>query len=80
MNLMPTMPKVTPSELKKTISFHVSNLSAEDAVFLNSVIATFCDPNQNLQADAVRHGHAFISYGNKGKMIVLHRLDSLSRN
>ena len=78
---MPTMPKtVTPSELKKTISFHVANLSPEDAVFLTSMISTFCDPNKNLQADAVRSGHAFISYGKSGKMIMLHRLDALSRN
>jgi hypothetical protein len=80
MNTAPATHKLTPSDLKKTISFHVSNLDAADAVFLNSIISTFCDPNQNLQADAVRSGHAFMAYGKNGKMIVLHRLDALSRN
>ena len=77
MNLITAMPKMSPSELKKTISFHVANLSPEDAVFLTSLITTFCDPNQNILADAVRQGHAFLSYGKSGKMIVLHRMDAL---
>lgn len=84
MNTAPAMPKITPSDLKKTISFHVSNLDAADAVFLNSIISTFCDPNKNLEAEALRTGLAFLAYGKNGKMIVLHRLDadspSLSRN
>lgn len=74
------MPKMSPSELKKPISFHVANLDAADAVFLNSIISTFCDPNKNLEAEAIRSSHAFIAYGKNGKMIVMHRLDALSRN
>lgn len=83
MNLSPAMPKITPSELKKTISFHVANLKPEDAVFLTSIISTFCDPNENESADAVRNGLAFLGYGKNGKMTVLHRMDTqqdLQRN
>lgn len=69
------MALTTPSVIKKQIAINVANLSVADAVFLNSVIATFCDPNQNLSADCLRTGLAFLSYGQGGKMQVVHRLD-----
>lgn len=72
--------KIAPSELRKTISFHVANLKPEDAVFLSAVIAAFCDPNLNLQAECLRNGLAYLSYGKHGKMEVVHRLDALHRN
>lgn len=72
--------KIAPSELRKTISFHVANLSAEDAVFLSSLIATFCDPNQNINAEAVRRGLAYVGYGWRGKMQIVHRHDRFNGN
>jgi hypothetical protein len=75
------MANLTASELKKTISFHVANLSAADAVFLSSVISTFCDPNHNISADCLRTGRAFLAYGRSGKMQVIHQLDpQLTKN
>jgi hypothetical protein len=72
--------KIAPSELRKTISFHVANLSPADAIFLGSLISTFCDPNQNLHAAAVRDGLAFVAYGKSGKMQIVHRHDRFQGN
>lgn len=50
----------------KTISFHVTNLTAADAQFLSQVIGVFCDPKQADQAKRVRAGDCLIQYGPEG--------------
>lgn len=74
------MALTTPAEIKKTLQVNVANLTPEDAVFLNSLIATFCDPNQNLNAEEVRRGNALIGYGWRGKLQIVHRHDRFQGN
>jgi len=46
----------------KTISFHVTNLSAKDAQFLSTLIALFTDPRNDEQAALIRDGKQQIQY------------------
>lgn len=68
---------VTPSDIKKQLLIKVANLDSADALFLNSIIATFCDPSQNISAECLRNGLAYIAYGKSGKMQLIHRHDQL---
>ena len=67
---------LTPSEIKKTVQVKLANLKVADAVFINSVIAVFCDPNHNVSAECIKSGLAYIAYGQGGKLQVVHRLDA----
>lgn len=59
------------------VQINLANLSVADALFLNGVIATFCDPKQNINAECLRSGLAYLAYGQGGKCQVIHRLDAV---